>query len=235
MRFYEPEIQKESLDNAWQLTAENSHHFNRFTRENWQEIVLCDGRGVEYSAKVLRIEQRYVYVRVMAYQEKRRGPRVSLSLVAFCQKQKMAFILEKAVELGVGQIHPVITQRTQIHRSNQMNDATQSRYNKIMISAAMQSGLSQIPILHKPVKISQIDWNQWQCAQCYLCHPEAQPIVWHQEKSEHRVLFVGPEGGWTEHERAILKLQGCRPMALANTVLRMETAVIVALAQAYQI
>ena len=235
MRFYEPEISAQYLGAVYVLSNENSHHFSRVLRGRiGKTVYLCNGRKEEYIAEVMAIGQKKVQVRVQACKQESRGPDIPLILVvALCNKQKMAWIVEKAVELGVSEIHPIITERTQRHKSNQFEAAIKSRYEKIIISAAMQSGLTQLPELMMPKLISDLPWDHWEGAQCYVCHPEGgQADFTHRDR--RRVLMIGPEGGWSDQEVDYLVRRGGVKLRLAKTVLRMETAVIVALSQAYK-
>ena len=173
-------------------------------------------------------------VRVQTRKQENRGPDIPLILViALCKKQKMAWIVEKAVELGVSEIHPVLTERTQQHKSNQFEATIKSRYEKIIISAAMQSGLTQLPELMMPKVIADLPWDHWDLAQCYICHPEGGQTDFSPHDSK-RVLMIGPEGGWSDQEVDYLVRRRGVKLQLAKTILRMETAVIVALSQAYK-
>ena len=235
MRFYESEINTQDQGSVYVLSNENSHHFSRVLRGKvGNTVYLCNGRKEEYVAEVVAIDKKKVQVRVKTCRQESRGPEIPLILVvALCNKQKMAWIVEKAVELGVSEIHPVLTERTQHHKSNQFEAAIKSRYEKIIISAAMQSGLTQLPKLMMPRVISDLPWDHWARAQCYVCHPQGGQADFSQ-RDWRRVLMIGPEGGWSDQEVDYLVRRGGIKLRLAKTVLRMETAVIVALTQAYE-
>ena len=139
----------------------------------------------------------------------------------------MALIIQKATELGVGQIQPLITKRTQGGAVGQFNEGVRRRYEKIIISAAMQSGLNRLPELKDPKEVDGLPWSIWERVNCYICDPQGRDPS--AIKKGDSVWLIGPEGGWSDDEIRYLVSKGCEKICLAKTVLRMETAAICAL------
>lgn len=230
MRIYEPNVTKNHVGKNWVLRKDNAHHLSRVMRSRVGQILqVFDGKGDIFSAKVLKIDRHEVEVNIIAKLEDKVSAHTGrqVLVVAVCQRQKMSWIIEKATELGVDAIYPVITERVQAFTAKQFDQDALLRYEKVIVSAAMQSGVNLLPSIHLPSALTDLPWGSWQGA-LLLCEPEGSSIDT-QIKKEEKVWFVGPEGGWSEQETAYLKQKNCRGVRIAQHVLRMETAVIVAL------
>ncbi len=232
MRFYEPTINKDVLKTTIGLSQDNSHHFSRVLRgKPGDEVILFNGKEGEFIGHVTIIENRQVFVNVASYNNQNRTPQRQQHLVvALCSRQKMAQIIQKATELGVSSIHQVRTARAQVSAKSTYTSNDQERYQKIMIAAAMQCGLNQLPVLMPPCVISDLPWSDWQSADQHVCHPHGEPVNDAREGIQD-VWFIGPEGGWEDNELDFLIGKGGKKRILCKTVLRMETAAIVALSQ----
>ena len=147
----------------------------------------------------------------------------------------MSLIVEKAVELGVSKIFPIITDRTQTQHKKHFDDIAMQRYLKIIISAATQSGVNQLAAMQLPTSLDRLPWQDWQISQqgCYVCDPHGVGSDFNMSDNK-RIIFIGPEGGWSAEELHWFDTRACKKIQLARSVLRMETAVIAALARAQQ-
>lgn len=148
-------------------------------------------------------------------------------LFAPIKKDRMDFIVEKAVELGVTDIHPVLTAHTEVRKINE------ERLRAQITEAAEQCERFEIPALH-PISELRPKISGW---------ASPAPVLWCRERGEspHISTFretawaflIGPEGGFEDNEIAFLGgLPNVRPLSLGETVLRAETAVILALGYA---
>ncbi len=148
-------------------------------------------------------------------------------LFAPIKKDRMDIIIEKAVELGATDIHPVLTNRTEIRKINE------ERIRAQIMEAAEQCERFEIPTLH-PLSDLKTRITGW---------AGPNPLLWCCERGEspHISTFrqtswaflTGPEGGFDDNEFAFLSgLSNVRPLSLGETVLRCETAVILALGYA---
>lgn len=229
MRFYEPNIDKEHIGMVYVLNEENSHHLTKVLRGKvGQSVRLFSGKGGEYSATIAEINKKRVTSNIVAFYDDDRLPQFEQTLVVgLTNKQKMALIIQKATELGVSQIQPFIANRTQGGAVRQFNEDVRMRYEKIIISAAMQCGLNRLPVLNNPEEVDGLPWGIWKRANCYLCDPQGgDPSL---IKKGNSVWLIGPEGGWSDDEVKYLVSKGCEKICLSKTVLRMETAAICAL------
>ncbi|MEC8461037.1 MAG: 16S rRNA (uracil(1498)-N(3))-methyltransferase [Pseudomonadota bacterium] len=235
-RFFEPECLNhgDSLDHSdWTLSSNSHQHLRALRVRVGDRIVLFNGGGGSYEAEVVQLKPIGVCRLVSYTPDHKPAHALSQSLVvALCQPQKMAWIVQKATELGVEDIWPVHTQYSEV-RGAQFSGDKQKRYETIIQQACAQSGRNRLPTMHQPLSLEQLTlpFEQEQVA-CFLLHPESPyPLsITMMEKYQSLIWFVGPEGGWSVSELEYLKLKGCHQVSVAPHILRMETACVASLA-----
>ncbi len=188
-------------------------------------MVLFNGRGGEYIC-VLNTALKQVQVSEFIATDRSAKRQLTLVLAASFGK-KMDWIMQKATELGVSEIQPIITDRSKLNRPP--TESMQRRWSKIIESACEQCGLNRLPVL-KP----GLPFDVWleQCG--------SQPIYYldpHHATSAPSVpsnrldlaVLIGCEGGWSARETAMLaERDDVHPCYLGERILRMETAVVIA-------
>lgn len=194
-------------------------------------IVLFNGRGGEYPATIEKVGKRELDVRIGPRREVERESPLPITLVQAVSKgERMDYTIQKAVELGVTAIQPVITDRVVVRLDAERWARKQEHWQGIVVAACEQSGRTRIPRV-APVR----DLNDWMPT----CPPDAfrlilsltvTPTVARRAPGQPIVLLVGPEGGWSEIERKLADLAGFAGLALGPRVLRTETAGVAALA-----
>lgn len=153
-------------------------------------------------------------------------------LIAIFKFDRMEWAIEKAVELGVAVIAPVVAQRTEKHLA-QAAERRVERWRRIALEAAQQSRGTMAPEVRDPQTLAAalrgravgilLDENEREVSL------RAAVERWEVEELE---IALGPEGGWTEQERALFALHGWRAVTLGERILRAETAAVAALAVA---
>lgn len=140
------------------------------------------------------------------------------------KKARLDFIIEKATELGIARLQPVITERTIVER------VKQERLQAQIIEACEQCGRTALPILAEPIKLPQLLKN-WQEDRALIFSDEAGGVPMHQiSAAAPAAILVGPEGGFTDKERGLLlDHPAVRRMALGPRILRAETAALAAI------
>jgi 16S rRNA (uracil1498-N3)-methyltransferase len=145
---------------------------------------------------------------------------------------KMDWIIQKAVELGIQSIQPLLTERSIVKLDRERADKKLEHWRTVAISACEQTGRSIIPDILSPIHIVQWLSNQNQIAnslKLILTPAKAQNIN-HLEKPSSPVVFmVGPEGGFSEKEMNLALSSSFVPVNFGKRVLRTETASVVAL------
>jgi 16S rRNA (uracil1498-N3)-methyltransferase len=196
-------------------------------------IVLFNGRGGEYPATIETVGKRELGVRIGTLRNVERESPLPITLVQAVSKgERMDYTIQKAVELGVTAIQPVITDRVVVRLDAERWARKQEHWQGVVVAACEQSGRTRIP------RVAAVrDLNDWMPT----CPPDAfrlilslslgaTPATIGRGPGQPIVLLVGPEGGWSEIERKLADLAGFAGLALGPRVLRTETAGVAALA-----
>jgi 16S rRNA (uracil1498-N3)-methyltransferase len=143
--------------------------------------------------------------------------------MAIIQLEKFELVLQKATELGVRSIIPLVTDRVELRPERYSGKA--DRWHRIVFEAVKQSGRSVIPTVESPAKFDDVVTRE---GMTILFDAEAPPAT--QQPSNPATAFIGPEGGWSEREIALAREHGALFQRLGPRRLRAETAAIVATA-----
>ncbi len=213
---------------------------NVFRFTTGTQLVLFDNTGFEYLGLIDRISHLGVKVRIISKEDKNNVsyPKVSL-YAALIKKDNFEWIIEKATELGVSQIVPVVSDRSEKKGLNL------GRAEKIIKEASEQSGRVKLPRLNKPTaleellesirmedeeKIKKISKNSEEKIKFFALDPKGKKWPSNGTFEKEIGVFVGPEGGWTERELQLFKLKKIPIYSLGSQILRAETAVVSSLA-----
>lgn len=194
-------------------------------------LVVFDGTGGEYPAVIQRMDRERVDVKVGAFRPEGPAPAFSVGLVqGLPEADKMDWILQKATELGVAWIQPVIGERSVVRLTGDRAAKREAHWRRVVIAACEQSGRTRVPEVRPTLPLR--DWAAVpSSAARWLLQPGADETLVSQQTPEGEVeLLVGPEGGFSEREVDVATHVGFRALALGPRVLRTETAPIAALA-----
>src|SRR5688572_20412715 len=192
------------------------------------DVQIFDGGGTEIEAKVLEVGPRTIELALGQRRAVALAPATITLLQAVAKGDRMDLIVQKATELGVARIVPVVAQRSVAKPGS----GRARRWQTIAQEAARQSGRADVPEVTEPVSLSE----------AVAAAPEgARFVLWEEEhgQSLRRLLdgspgaislLVGPEGGFTVQEVVEARTQGFVPVGLGPRILRVETAAIVAIA-----
>lgn len=208
-----------------------AHHALRVLRlREGDEVVLFDGRGGQYSAR-LEIQGKQAYAQLGAYdpREAELPGRVILAQ-ALPSGDKMDWVIEKAVELGASCVTPIAAQRSVLQLSGARLEKRVAHWTRIAQSAAEQCGRNRLMAVDAPMGLRE--WlEQPATGLRVLCHPDAIATLAdvlaasaEREPLQSLSLLVGPEGGWSEAELALAAQCGVQPVRFGPRVLRTETA-----------
>jgi 16S rRNA (uracil1498-N3)-methyltransferase len=198
-----------------------------------QEITLFNGQGGEYAAELTEVGKNQVAAKVVEYRDIDRESALKLHLVIGVSRgERMDLIVQKATELGVAEITPLFTERTEVKLSGERLAKKVRHWQQVAISACEQCQRNLVPTINDPITLDQ--WLQ----QSDKTDDGTLKLVLHHrtEKrlSEHQAvkdicLLVGPEGGLGEREIEAAIESGFQPLALGPRVLRTETAPLAAI------
>jgi len=196
-----------------------------------EQIVILDGSGMEYRCEIEAIAEE-VLARIL--EAKKTEAELSVRLLLFQglpKKDKMELIIQKAVELGVSEIIPVLTKRTVVKLEDKKKEQKKlERWQAIAEAAAKQSGRGVIPKVCEAVKFSEAVKMAEELDESLIPYELAEGMDEARERirSLHGKntigIFIGPEGGFAEEEIAVVAKAGIHPITLGKRILRTETA-----------
>jgi 16S rRNA (uracil1498-N3)-methyltransferase len=214
------------------LSPEAAQHVGKSLRLRVGDaLVLFDGLGGEYEAAILRMDRERVDVKVGAFHDTDRESPLAVGLVqGLPEADKMDWILQKAVELGVAWVQPIVCDRSVVRLSGDRAARRESHWQRVVIAACEQCGRNRLPQLRPPLAFR--DWAaQPSDARRWMLAPgAAEPLTEQAAPSGTVEILVGPEGGLSEREVDIAAMIGFTALSLGPRVLRTETAPLAALA-----
>ena len=186
------------------------------------EIVLFNGDGSSYNSQIVEISRKNVIVNINS--QITSNPKSNLNihlLLCIIANDKMDLAIQKAVETGVTEITPVISERSQKLHTDKISKRME-HWQKIIISSCEQCGNNIIPKLNPPIRfdeISPIDGVN------LIMSTSSTTLSEGNTNSQLIQLLVGPEGGFAKNEQ----IEGFKPLMLGDLIFRSETAVIAGL------
>lgn len=211
-----------------------AHHARQVLRmQPTRDIILFNGvDGRDYRATLTQVEKRAVIARIISVGEVEPAAKLPIHLaLGISRGERMDLALQKSVELGVQQITPLFTERTQVKLPPQRLQKRMQHWQGIIINACEQSGRCQLPKLH-PVQ-SYYQWLKQESWDVLFMDPEADAGLADIKKPAPGVCFlIGAEGGFSNEERKAALMAGCTAVRLGPRILRTETAPIAAIAAA---
>jgi 16S rRNA (uracil1498-N3)-methyltransferase len=200
------------------------HQITRVLRlERGDALILLDGNGHEARGEIITITPKHIEVRIGERSEVEIKPQRTVTLCcAVLKRENFSMVVQKATEVGVATIIPIITSRTIKTGINI------ERLRAIAREAAEQSGRGTIPKIEehlafeKAVEVYGKNGEQW------FLHTSKNEALEKGKKNESAVTcWIGPEGGWTDEEVKFALTKGLRAISLGSMVLRAETAAII--------
>ena len=195
--------------------------------------------GHVFHAEVAAITPREVRFNLIA--ELEADPALPLTLVLAIYKfDRMEWAIEKATELGVAAIAPVVARRTEKHLAEAAEKRSE-RWRRIVIESSQQSRRSDVPMIHEPASLSSRVRAASAATRIVLaeqertttlCNALNEAVAAAGTEMPTLEIAIGPEGGWAPEEEALFDANGWRAASLGPRILRAETAAIAALAVA---
>ena len=227
--YVEPEAVTE---NTVRITGGDVNHIKNVLRMHpGEEIMILDGSGMEYRCEIDSISDEIL---AGVLEAKKTEAELSVRLLLFQglpKKDKMELIIQKAVELGVSEIIPVLTKRTVVKLEDKKKEQKKlERWQAIAEAAAKQSGRGIIPKVREAVKFTDAVKQAGELDEALIPYELAEGMEdararirgLHGKKSVG--IFIGPEGGFEEEEIALAAKAGIHPITLGKRILRTETA-----------
>ncbi len=228
-------------ENKISITGEKVHYLTSVLRcRKGDDLIVFDGEGNCFKTSLIKSDRKEVIAEVIEKFPCNFESPLGITLAQGLLKgEKMDIIIQKTTELGVKEIIPVISERSQIRETRRI-----TRWRKIAEEAARQSGRSVVPVVHEPVEFKNIfsihasrfishgcifyeegGMKLSEAFSSFIPHPEADLSEGPLRPSSF-IMLVGPEGGFTKEEVNLAEEKGLLVTSLGRRILRAETAAI---------
>ncbi|MDO4939203.1 MAG: 16S rRNA (uracil(1498)-N(3))-methyltransferase [Lachnospiraceae bacterium] len=216
------------------ISGDDYNHLSHALRiQPGDDILVSDGNGRDVIAAVAEITDREIIADIIRENASEAELRCRIVLYqALPKSDKMDFIIQKCVELGVAEIVPVETARCIVKLDAKARDKKVERWQKIASSAAEQSQRSRITKICPVMRFKDAIKDACKLSRCVMPYEhkdgrsELKSLLEdaRESKSDSIGIFIGPEGGFDEKEVEIAASNGIEPISLGHRILRTETA-----------
>ena len=214
-----------------ELNDDAAHYVRTVLRlKKDSSLIVFDGKGGEYTAVVAEASKKRVALDLGQWHDRKIESNLTINLgLAISRGDKMDWAVQKAVELGVNRITPLVTERCVVQLKGEKQQQRLMHWQKIVQHAAEQCGRTVLPAL-SPID-DLTDWVDKQPGLRIFLDPYAETSLSQLKPLNDQVtLLSGPEGGFADHERDMAKAEGFIPVRLGARVLRTETAALASIA-----
>ena len=219
------------MNETVELSAQACQHVGVVLRmQVGDPLLLFCGDNREFSATICSVDKKKVLVTILAvYEKNRESPRLIHLAQAISKGDRMEWVIQKAVELGVASITPLFTSHCVVKLDAVRLEKKQLQWQAIAIGACEQSGRNQVPVIHPTCTLEV--YLQACTSQTRLVLNPGGLTSWrdHSMTTGDIALLIGPEGGLSDEEVSRAQSHGFHSLSLGPRVLRTETAAIAAL------
>ena len=222
--FYTPDIDKQCV-----LSEEESAHCVRVLRYNvGDEILLTDGKGKTYHAKITNAHPKHCEFTILSAEQQQKNHSFHLHIAVAPTKniERIEWMVEKCTEIGVDEITFLDC------RYSERRQVRMDRMQKIILSAAKQSLTPYLPKLNEMTQYETfVNSHASASGQCFIAHcieTEKKLLKEEIQKGQDVLVLIGPEGDFSEEEISMALALGFVPVSLGKSRLRTETAGVVA-------
>ena len=222
-----------AIGQRFALPELTTHHLVRVLRlDVGDTCVLFNGDGHDYSARLLSAQKRGAEVEIGERFAVGNESPLHITLVqGIARGEKMDLILQKATELGVAMIAPVITDRTEVKLDGERSDKKMNHWRGVLAAACEQCGRARLPEIVEPQSLAKFAASDGNERRLVLDPDAANSLADLDLAAGSRIsLAIGPEGGFSERDLAMLHAGGYEKVRLGPRILRTETAGMAAIA-----
>lgn len=226
-----PFFYKNNIDvtsNVVVLDEDTSKHIVQVLRmQNGEQLQLTDGKGNLFTCDITDNNRKRCTVKIIqTINDQRPTTNVTIAISLVKNSSRFEWFLEKATEIGITEIIPLICTRTE------KQNFRYERMNGILISAMLQSQQTWLPVLQEPIKFNEAVNKATQALKFIAhCEDESNKMQLTSKllnSSNSKLIFIGPEGDFTKEEIDLALKNNFTPVTLGETRLRTETAGMVA-------
>ncbi len=216
------------------LPEDAAHHAVHVLRlRPGDEVTLFHGRGGEYAGRIAAVDRLRVSVDVLAHRALERESPLAVTLVqGVSASEKMDFTVQKATELGVAAVQPVVAVRSPGRLAGERAELKRAHWRRVAVSSCEQCGRNRIPEVLPVRPLAEFCRAPSGAGVRLLLTPRSALRLgaYAGRLGSEVVLAAGPEAGFSDEEESALAEAGFTPVRLGPRVLRTETAALAALA-----
>ncbi|MDD3374970.1 MAG: RsmE family RNA methyltransferase [Candidatus Omnitrophica bacterium] len=231
-RFYCSHLTK-NQKNITLLNKDEIHHLIDVLRlKKGANITLFNGQGTEASGEILKISKESIEVKILSKKTEQAQKTCIVLACAIPKKSKFETIIEKCTELGVDEIIPLKTKRTEIKLSDEKSEKKLKRFQSVCINASKQSKRNILPKIHRISTLNDALKHLEENCIGFIGslggkRQELRNAITKDLKLKKKIVFfIGPEGDFTPDEIALAIKSHCIPISLGKTTLKVDTAAI---------
>lgn len=222
--FYIPDL-NENSKTAIFSSDESRHLYKVLRKKVGDEVLITNGKQLMFKGNILDISKNNCEVEISKCEKKEKlGYSLHIVISILKSNERFEWFLEKASEIGITEITPVLCERSEKKFINE------KRLNKVLISAMKQSLKANLPILNPIVKLKDY-YKSNLSDQLFIAHcneSEKDFLISSVKPKENVTILIGPEGDFSKNEVEEAIKIGFKPVSLGNTRFRAETAAIIA-------
>lgn len=185
------------------------------------KIIIFNGDGKDCECEIVEIGKKDLRLKILDSRMVHKSKKEVTLFMSLIKKENFELVCEKATELGVAKIVPIVSERTTLKNLNH------DRIEKILIEASEQCGRGDVPVLGEIMNLELLIKNS-NPEEILVADFGGVDFKSLKLEAKSQKLLIGPEGGWTDEERNIFKENNIKSFSLGETTLRAETAAIVA-------
>jgi 16S rRNA (uracil1498-N3)-methyltransferase len=221
-------------DSVLELASDKARYLGRVLRLRvGDNLSVFDGEGSEFATTITAIGKTSATLRVDEKTTVRTESPLRVHLVqGISRGERMDFVVQKATELGVKRITPVLTEFGVVKLDAIRAEKRRAHWQKVAVSACEQSGRVRLPLIDPPIPLKNWFGNKPKQvdSEVILRPGTATPLAGIDSPATKVCVLIGPEGGFSDTEFEDAEIAGFRPVSLGPRVLRTETAAIAAIA-----
>lgn len=219
------------------LSRDKAHHLSKVLRMRAGNVItLFNNSGYEFDSIIVELTKKSAEVEIRTSRQVENESPLNITLcLAIARAQHMDFSIQKAVELGVNKIVPVITEFSNVKLDDSRVQNKMTHWQNIIINATEQCGRAKLPELLDPISFSECLAFDVTTTRLIL-HPSSQEAMSAMTiDNKELILLVGSEGGFSDTEVQAAIEEKYTSISLGPRILRTETAVVSAISNAQQL
>ena len=218
-----------TVGDSIELSDQAARHISVLRMQAGRALILFNGQGGEYQATLTQVGKKNASAVIDSFDHSERESPLSIHLgIGISRGERLDLVLQKATELGVTEITPLFTSRTEVKLNAERQEKKQQHWQQVLISACEQCQRNQLPRLHPATAFDR--WiSEVNSEARFVLHHRTDTTLAGTARPESVALVIGPEGGLSETEISLAAEHRFQSLKLGPRVFRTETAPLAAI------